>query len=495
MSFFNDDFRNVIQKAIEKLRAKGKVPFSTIDLIIEQWGGYHTDKCSPNESINANIGKFLKENMAILGIEEVQAKKQKKKTSTSVWKLVANLSFAMMFIFSCSDEPTEQPPDTGLLSSEQGESSSSAETQAGISSSSQAFNNCVIDGVCLQNIPIEYCLSSGGAVMQNCPISSSSFAFSSSSAVSSSSGEEPSSNSIEPSSSSAVSSSSGEEPSSSSVEPPSSSIVSSSSSITPSSSSVVPSSSSSLPSVLCRLQNGYPCTQVSQEMCEKWGTPVQSCSEPPSYGSLTYDGQTYKTIEIGNSLLGIQTWMAENLNYKASDSKCYNNSNSNCDEYGRLYTWATAMNLESSCNYIDYGGCSQVQIKHKGICPSGWHLPSNEEWNILINFAGGVVNSFLPSDDRAGKYLKATNGWNYISSTNKYGNGTDEYGFSALPGGQGYSDSSFDFDGIGYRGHWWSASASGYNSAYSCSMNYLSEYADTGDAIKSDLFSVRCVQD
>ena len=97
MSFFNDDFRNVIQNAIEKLQAKGIMPFSTIELIREQWGKYYNDKCSPNESINANIGKFLKEKADILGIEEVQAKKAAKddsgeETSTSVWKLATNIS-------------------------------------------------------------------------------------------------------------------------------------------------------------------------------------------------------------------------------------------------------------------------------------------------------------------------------------------------------------------------------------------------------------------
>jgi len=179
------------------------------------------------------------------------------------------------------------------------------------------------------------------------------------------------------------------------------------------------------------------------------------------------EGKTYKTVKIGS-----QIWMAENLNYNVSGSKCYGEggqvydpetgnyitlSNSeiqaNCAKYGRLYDWETA----------------------KTVCPAGWHLPSDAEWITL----GGTKT--------AGTKLKSTSGWNYD------GNGTDDYGFSALPGGYGNSDGSFS--SVGEYGHWWSATEFSTSSAWSRTMGYdyagvAREYIDN-----SDLFSVRCVQD
>lgn len=113
------------------------------------------------------------------------------------------------------------------------------------------------------------------------------------------------------------------------------------------------------------------------------------------------DGQTYKVVTIGS-----QTWMAENLNYKMDGSSCYNDSLKNCEQYGRLYTWNAAMEA----------------------CPEKWHLPDSTEWNILIEFGGGK--------NTAGKTLKAATDWPFIN----YGDGTtvvgtDDYGFSILPGG------------------------------------------------------------
>jgi uncharacterized protein (TIGR02145 family) len=108
--------------------------------------------------------------------------------------------------------------------------------------------------------------------------------------------------------------------------------------------------------------------------------------------------------------------MAENLNYPAVSSTCYGNSWSNCKQYGRLYNWSTAMSA----------------------CPAGWHLPRDSEWTTLVNYVGGSKT--------AGNKLKSTSGWY------KY-NGTDAYGFSALPGGYGGSDGGFN--NAGSNGYWW----------------------------------------
>jgi uncharacterized protein (TIGR02145 family) len=160
---------------------------------------------------------------------------------------------------------------------------------------------------------------------------------------------------------------------------------------------------------------------------------------------------TYKTVVIGG-----KTWMAENLNFETgSGSWCYNNSADNCAKYGRLYTWDMA----------------------RVVCPSGWHLPSRQEWSDLVTEAGG---------DAAGKALKSKSGWG--SS-----NGTDDFDFSALPGGYRYSNG--DFYNAGYFGIWWTATEYWGNDAYRRGMYNDSDYADEGYYDKGFGYSVRCVKE
>ena len=196
----------------------------------------------------------------------------------------------------------------------------------------------------------------------------------------------------------------------------------------------------------------------------EYAPATQYCSKGAikNYRLVSYDGQTYKTVKIGT-----QTWMAENLNYDAEGSKCYENDPDNCVKYGRLYDWETAMK----------------------VCPDGWHLPSNAEWDKLFRFIdGGTGTEFSHSYDSqtAGKYLKAKSGWN------DDGNGTDDYGFSALLGGNGYSDGSFY--NVGHSSRWWST-YDGNSSAHYRYMDYDYEYAKWFNSDKSHLYSVRCVQD
>ena len=172
------------------------------------------------------------------------------------------------------------------------------------------------------------------------------------------------------------------------------------------------------------------------------------------------DGTTYRTVKIGE-----QVWMAENLSIDLPGSKCYDNKPENCQKYGRLYNWETA----------------------KKACPSGWHLPSEAEWKVMTASVGG--------DDTAGKVLKSKSDWN------ENGNGTDAYGFSALPSGK--CNLEGNFDEIGDRGNWWSSSDHNNNSddntclepgfAYYKSI-YVYENASDNCSVKSDLFSVRCIQ-
>jgi len=178
------------------------------------------------------------------------------------------------------------------------------------------------------------------------------------------------------------------------------------------------------------------------------------------------DGKTYKKVTIET-----QTWMAENLNYDATGSVCYRNSSDSCAKYGRLYEWSTAMGNKPSSS----ASPSRVQ----GVCPVGWHLPSDAEWTALTDAVGGAST--------AGTKLKSTSGWN------NNGNGTDQYGFSALPGGYGSSDGYFSY--AGYGGYWWSATEDDANLAWSRRMYYDSENVSRVNNGKTYLFSVRCAQD
>jgi uncharacterized protein (TIGR02145 family) len=177
--------------------------------------------------------------------------------------------------------------------------------------------------------------------------------------------------------------------------------------------------------------------------------------------------------------------MAENLNCDVSGSWCYGNDPSNCATYGRLYDWSTAMNLPSSCNSSSCA--SQIQSKHRGICPEGWHIPTNDEWSTLESYVGG--------SDIAGRKLKATSGWN---SCGPSGSGSsyvceDAFGFSALPGGYRYADGIFY--SAGNYGYWWCASED--DARYACyrNMSYFSDFAYWYYYDKADGFSVRCLQD
>ena len=166
----------------------------------------------------------------------------------------------------------------------------------------------------------------------------------------------------------------------------------------------------------------------------------------------TRDGKTYKWVKIGT-----QTWMAENLNYNANGSQCYKNKPDYCHRYGRLYDWETA----------------------KIICPKDWHLPSNREWDALITAVGG--NSI------AGTKLKAKGDWT------DDGNGTNDYGFSALPGGFGDSRGSTFL--VNDSGNWWSATEKNSSWAYQRGMHYLNTDVLSFDNYKMNIISVRCIQD
>ena len=326
--------------------------------------------------------------------------------------------------------------------------------------------------------------SSGITPKSSSSVKSSSSAKSSSSvAKSSSSSVTPKSSNSVKSSSSVASSSGVAKSSSSSVAPKSSSSVkSSSSSAKSSSSSVAKSSSSSV-----KLSSSSSAKSSSSSVVES-GSSSSSVVNSVSIGSFTdsRDGQTYKTVKIG-----WQTWMAQNLNYKTANSYCYNDKDSNCSKYGRLYTWAAAMDSAGKWS-LDGSGCGYGLDKRcaprypvQGVCPVGWHLPSVSEWNTLLT--GYPVGG----ESTAGKVLKSTSGWK------SSGNGTDAYSFSALPAGIRFPTvvrGVYDLEGN--YAYFWSSTEFGDSHAYYMYLFYSSDGAELldTDVFKNDAISVRCLK-
>ena len=217
----------------------------------------------------------------------------------------------------------------------------------------------------------------------------------------------------------------------------------------------------------------------------------------------TFDGHTYEAVEIGD-----QCWFAENLRtttyadgtdipagltdgewtattsgatavYGEGSSYCENFSPDidACDEaqslaeYGRLYNWYAVDDA-------------------RGLCPSGWHVPTDGEWMVLemeLGMSESEANSTGWRGTDEGTQLKSTYGW-YNG-----GNGTDDFGFSALPGGhRSYSNGYFYFAGSG--GHWWSSSPSGGSAWYRFLYGYNPDVS-WDDSSPRYGFSVRCLRD
>ena len=199
----------------------------------------------------------------------------------------------------------------------------------------------------------------------------------------------------------------------------------------------------------------------------------------PSGVAVDSDGNIYTTVKIGT-----QVWMVENLkatHYKngtaiplVTDGTAWSNLGApgycwyNNDEfsykntYGALYNW--------------------FAVNTGNLCPTGWHIPTKEEWATLATFLGGESTS--------GGKLKET-GTTHWQSPNTGAN--NESGFTALPGGYRYNDGKFDF--IGLNGFWWSTTFAYSDRAYSRELDFdYAYFFDFNDPKKAG-FSVRCIKD
>ena len=207
-------------------------------------------------------------------------------------------------------------------------------------------------------------------------------------------------------------------------------------------------------------------------------------NENITYGKLLdeRDGQIYRTVKIGG-----QTWMAENLNYADSAQTpsleescwCYEYKDDNCVLYGRHYNWYSVFKPDSPLDCPPYPcKLKQLTTDVQGFCPMGWHLPVQTEWQDLFDEVGG--------SSVAGERLKSVVGWE------NNGNGTDVYGFSALPAGE--RDEIMQWGYSGKTALFWSYTDNGENDPHFVDFSYDRESAVLG-SYKYSAISIRCIKD
>jgi uncharacterized protein (TIGR02145 family) len=232
------------------------------------------------------------------------------------------------------------------------------------------------------------------------------------------------------------------------------------------------------------------------------GGTGEPCPGTPTVTDI--DGNVYNTVLIGD-----QCWMAENLNTTRDAAGnnitryCYNNDSERCEQYGGLYTWHTLMNGQSSSN----GNPSGVQ----GICPAGWHVPSDAEWTQLLDF---VVAQGYPNDydnpNGAGNALKSCRQVNSPLSgdcntsihprwnTHSTHHGFDEFGFSAFPSGwMILSHGNYVYVSLGYDGFWQTSTESSSTTSWYWFIRHYHGELYRFSNVNNKMFGkgVRCIRD
>jgi uncharacterized protein (TIGR02145 family) len=208
---------------------------------------------------------------------------------------------------------------------------------------------------------------------------------------------------------------------------------------------------------------------------------VPSCPDNPT---VIYEGQTYHTV-----LIHTQCWLKENLNVGTMinsnlggqlqtdndtiEKYCYGNDSANCDIYGGMYEWNEAM------QYIITEG-------PQGICPTGWHFPSDGEWTVMTNFLGGA--SVAGGKMKTTGTIEAGTGLWHQPNTGA----TNESGFTGLPTGERYNNGTFN--NLGYGSHFWSSTQIDSASAWcwAISRNFTDIFRNGWD--KESGFPVRCIK-
>lgn len=182
--------------------------------------------------------------------------------------------------------------------------------------------------------------------------------------------------------------------------------------------------------------------------------------KPASSSSVVASGETFVDERDGNVYryvkIGYQVWMAENLRYVSEGSHCFNDDESECEKFGRLYEYS------------------------EGLCPAGWHMPTQAEWTVLFDAVGGIAV--------AGKALRAVGAWN-VENYPLTADDTDAYGFSALPSGV------YIFGDHENAGFYLSSTLVGGDAVYDVGIVGNQDEAAESNALFTTAISARCVMD
>ncbi len=186
------------------------------------------------------------------------------------------------------------------------------------------------------------------------------------------------------------------------------------------------------------------------------------------------DDNRYKTVVVGED-----TWMAENLRFAAPGSYCYEDKDIRCKSYGRLYPWHVAMRLPA--DYVEQSMTGSIMAEHQGICPEGWHMPSNDEWIALgqkaLNMRRGGI----------GSALKSKEGWARGSAPI-----SAVSGFNALPSGSRFADG--EYAELGTSTYFWAAQGGDGMGAVYWNIIHSKDDFTTMEDFENFSFSVRCVK-
>lgn len=240
-----------------------------------------------------------------------------------------------------------------------------------------------------------------------------------------------------------------------------------------SSSSVQPASSSTGYELISKVK---PCRNADIDTCQ--------------YGILedTRDGKTYKTIVIGE-----QTWMAQNLNYDLDDNRrqcCYRNQDDLCSRFGKLYTWAGAMDYDKNrCQDAAY--CTLAS--HQGICPDGWRVPVVEDWDTLwMNVGYNSENLAIDSNYKYKVIHALITDTSYIT-WDRSGKG-DYFGFSATEHGYRESNQGSFWSLYTTPSAYWTSDQVGATSSKAYIASMYSSSVDFEQYSKTGQFAVRCIK-